>query len=373
MMAPQGLGQVVSWYICTFFAIAFLVARLVVKWLRFKAFSLDDWFMVLAGGCLLTDLIIPQHMWNLGMAALQKASRDEFVGIMQMIIPGSIAYVTSLWAIKVALVIFYKKIAARTRLQAVYNVILVVLGVTWAVIFFDIIFQCYPIERKWTTDPNMLSEGVRNQLLDNYPQFVYLPPSESPPANAFLVNIFLDVVIIALPMSMIVKLQMPLKQKLGVGAMFALGIFVVIASIIRAYYSSKNETMLTCTVSMVETSVAIIATCLPALRTVLIGQASRAGTASGPHYELGSSKRTRVRASVAATLRHDNYLNTGHNNNKTINDSEDDLVRDIEKNPRASYLSDEAPPMPTSPISPMMLTREFMIDAETGNMTIVKF
>ena len=51
-------------------------------------------------------------------------------------------------------VIFYKRIAARTRLQTVYNVVLGVLAVTWAVIFFDIIFQCYPIDRKWTTDPN---------------------------------------------------------------------------------------------------------------------------------------------------------------------------------------------------------------------------
>ncbi len=46
-------------------------------------------------------------------------------------------------------------------------------------------------------------------------------------------------------------------------AIFALGFFVLIASIIRAYYSKLNETVLTCTVSMVETAVAIIATSLP--------------------------------------------------------------------------------------------------------------
>lgn len=56
----------VSWYICTIVAVAFLAARLVVKWLRFKSFSLDDGFLVLAGGCLIADLVIQQHMWNLG-------------------------------------------------------------------------------------------------------------------------------------------------------------------------------------------------------------------------------------------------------------------------------------------------------------------
>lgn len=40
-------------------------------------------------------------------------------------------------------------------------------------------------------------------------------------------------------------------------------ICVLTSIVIRAYYSKRNETMLTCTVSMVETAVAIIATCLP--------------------------------------------------------------------------------------------------------------
>jgi hypothetical protein len=102
-----------------------------------------------------------------------------------------------------------------------------------------------------------------------------------------------DVVIITLPISMVLKLQIPMKQRLGVASMFALGIFVVIASIIRAYYSKLNETMLTCTVSMVETAVAIIAACLPALRQLILGHISRAGTytnSAGRHHELSSRK-----------------------------------------------------------------------------------
>ncbi|CZT05348.1 related to integral membrane protein PTH11 [Rhynchosporium agropyri] len=344
-MAAVGLGQVTSWYICTIVAVFFLSARLVVKWIRFKAFSLDDGFLGLAGACLVTDLVIQQHMWNLGMATPQLASRAEFEGILQMIIPGSIAYVTSLWAIKVALVIFYKRIAARTRLQTVYNVVLGVLAVTWAVIFFDIIFQCYPIERKWTSDPN-------NQCSKKASDINYW--------ITILSNILLDVVIIILPISMVAKLQMPLKQKLGVGAMFALGFFVIIASIIRAYYSSKNETMLTCTVSMVETAVAIIATCLPALRVIILGQVSRVGT-SGPHYELGSSRHTKVQASVAAASRHDNYLNSGHNTSKRANDSEDELVKDTERNGRNGFGMVSPGPVDDNAIA---VTTEFQVREE---------
>jgi hypothetical protein len=72
-----------------------------------------------------------------------------------MIVPGSILYVTSLWAVKLALTLLYKKIAPRgSKLQIVYNVILGVLAVTWLVLFFDIIFQCFPHDKRWSSDPN---------------------------------------------------------------------------------------------------------------------------------------------------------------------------------------------------------------------------
>ena len=51
---------------------------------------------------------------------------------------------SSLSAIKIALVLFYKRLAAPgTKLQITYNVAPGLLVIFWAVICFDIIFQCY--------------------------------------------------------------------------------------------------------------------------------------------------------------------------------------------------------------------------------------
>jgi hypothetical protein len=63
--------------------------------------------------------------------------------------------------------------------------------------------------------------------------------------------------------------------------------------VIRAYYSKKNETMLTCTVSMIETAIAIIATCLPALRSIVLGTNTTKGDSKsyGRHYELSLAHR----------------------------------------------------------------------------------
>jgi hypothetical protein len=75
-----------------------------------------------------------------------------------MIIPGSTLYVTSLWLIKASMVIFYKRLADRTKYQTIYNITLAVLGATWLVLFLDIVLKCYPPNRQWKglTDPTRM-------------------------------------------------------------------------------------------------------------------------------------------------------------------------------------------------------------------------
>lgn len=227
-----------------------------------------------------------------------------------MIVPGSILYVASLWFVKFSLVLFYKRLAAPgSRLVTVYNCALVGLAITFTIIFFDILFQCFPYDKRWSNDPNYQCDP--KAALANY-------------WITILFNIISDAIIICLPISMVMNLQMKLKQKLGVATVFALGIFVIIASIVRAYYSHLNETMLTCTVSMVETAVAIIAACLPALRSMLIGGNTQNATGSyGKHYELTSDRRkthdTRGGTQHTSTLQ-------GRRSKHTPHDSEDSLV-----------------------------------------------
>ena len=91
--------------------------------------------------------------------------------------------------------------------------------------------------------------------------------------------------------------------------------------------------MLTCTVSMVETAVAIIATCLPTLRVLILGHTSRNGTYPSRGYELGSS----AQAKHSHLASHNHATVSGGTHNKVRNngvpitrtDSEDELVKDL--------------------------------------------
>jgi hypothetical protein len=60
------------------------LARLWVRVRKFGAVAIDDGLIVLATCCLIGDLIIQQHMWNLGMADIPNAGPDNFVQIMKV-------------------------------------------------------------------------------------------------------------------------------------------------------------------------------------------------------------------------------------------------------------------------------------------------
>lgn len=124
------------------------------RWSMFGRLAIEDGLIILALLCLIGDLSIQQHMWNLGLGNMATVTPEKLKGIMQMIVPGSVLYVSSLWAVKVALVLFYKRLAAPgSRLTTVYNLVLAGLAVTFLIIFFDILFQCYPYDKRWSSDP----------------------------------------------------------------------------------------------------------------------------------------------------------------------------------------------------------------------------
>lgn len=87
--------------------------------------------------------------------------------------------------------------------------------------------------------------------------------------------------------------------------------------------------MLTCTVSMIETAIAIIATCLPALRSMILGTNTTKGDSKsyGKHYELSSAGRKANENRLTAS--HANSgLQSSHRSRNRANGSEDSLFSD---------------------------------------------
>lgn len=73
----------VSWYVCPSLAWILVIARLFARWRKLGSLRLDDAFIILSECCLAGDLAIQQHMWNMGMAEIPKASRDNYIEMMK--------------------------------------------------------------------------------------------------------------------------------------------------------------------------------------------------------------------------------------------------------------------------------------------------
>ncbi|KAJ8058508.1 hypothetical protein OCU04_012694 [Sclerotinia nivalis] len=174
---------------------------------------------------------------------------------------------------KVSLLFLYKRIFAVRAFRLICWV-LIVLASLWATLFFFlIIFQCHPVSIFWTKFEFQYGDSC----------FQTIPFYESTTYTDFL----LDILILALPIPMIWKLQLPLKQKIAVSFVFLLGTFVLFAGIVRLVLffqlapnvklHYKDITFYTPPIFVwcaIENGMAVLSACLPTLRPLFVGDKS---------------------------------------------------------------------------------------------------
>ncbi|KAF4982842.1 hypothetical protein FZEAL_1634 [Fusarium zealandicum] len=174
-----------------------------------------------------------------------------------------ILYFAEVAFLKMSLIFFYLRIFlgpaqkwlwGTVTVNAIYGVAFVCLAV----------FQCSPVSFFWTR-----WDGTGEGNCTNVNAIGW--------ANA-AISIALDIWMLAIPMWYLRNLKMHWKKKIGVAAMFTVGTFVTIVSIVRLQFivdldSSQNPTYDQTDVSIwstVEINVGIICASMPALRILIV-------------------------------------------------------------------------------------------------------
>ena len=85
------------------------------------------------------------------------------------------------------------------------------------------LFQCTPVEKAWNPTVNGKCINIRAVFI-----------------STAVINVFSDFSILLLPLYSIWQLQMPVKRKVGVSAVFCLGLIACIASVIHLVYDIKS-------------------------------------------------------------------------------------------------------------------------------------
>ncbi|RAO66578.1 uncharacterized protein BHQ10_002590 [Talaromyces amestolkiae] len=204
-----------------------------------------------------------------------------------------ITYLIALWAVKVSFGLFYLKVFPGRWFRIICWGLIVLVTAEWIEETFVVIFQCSPVQKAW--DASGSAAGKCLSLLS----FYYI---------SFAVRLATDLVIFALPLPELLRLNMPLGKRLGLVFMFGLGLMIVVTSIIRATYLNNFSIDHTWTLvnplnwSSVEIGVGVFIACVPSFKTLItfcfpslkhiLGLSS--GRSYGPQYELygASGRRT---------------------------------------------------------------------------------
>ncbi|VUC30842.1 unnamed protein product [Clonostachys rosea] len=184
--------------------------------------------------------------------------RQEF---MKMVFAVEIIFCVIITLIKTSLLIFYWNIFSVSRLQRNTIIGTATACLIWFIVFLCLtIFQCHPVQYIW----------------EKLNQKEYCIPSPPILLSMEITNLFLDIVILAIPTFVVSRLNLSTPKKVSVLGIFLLGLGVCAASIARmtAIWRPPNvlhkiDTPQTILWSTLQIGMAIICACLPTLGPLL--------------------------------------------------------------------------------------------------------
>ncbi|KAF2680924.1 hypothetical protein K458DRAFT_89504 [Lentithecium fluviatile CBS 122367] len=320
---PHGSRQTNA-YVClfiTFVAAAIAITlRLVARRLMKVSLWLDDYFAVAAFlfACVWNGLLIWWLHSGFGLFLIEIDMPAEVTLERSRLIlwNAELFYAFSLGSAKLAILGFYWRMFRTSKLRLPIQ-ILAGSTIVWLILrTFLAIFHCVPVAKFWR--PSILGHCAIDDS-----RFFF---------GTVLVHLIIDIVILALPVIEVRKLQLPLTQRLGIIAMFGFGIFVCVASVVVmvlsvGYDGHGNELPWNVAPIIIwataEVNLAIVSACLPILRPIYLVILGRPLTRQSSHSKSYAQSKSRF-----PPLSNPHRLGT-LTNHKDLNETETESIRKL--------------------------------------------
>ncbi|QSS52426.1 hypothetical protein I7I53_08053 [Histoplasma capsulatum var. duboisii H88] len=218
--------------------IAFILVRMYARWsiVGPSDFQLDDYLMPLAGivftlETVAAHIVVASYdgLTNSYMTPEERAALDpnsvEFskrVAGSKIQVIGWSFYALILWLVKFCLAIFYSRLTSglmdlpnRVRLSYV------ILGLTYIMVALCLVLPCRPIKRYWQINPD--PGNICQPTISKISVLIVVIP-----------NVLTDVYLLSIPLPLLWKVNISLRKKLTLMALFSGAAFVMVAAIIRA-------------------------------------------------------------------------------------------------------------------------------------------
>ncbi|KAJ5517066.1 hypothetical protein N7527_008626 [Penicillium freii] len=232
--------------------------------------------------------------------------------------------------------------------------------VTWLVCLLTHICLCTPVTQNWQIKPY-----AGDNCTLRSPLYIVIATF----------NVLSDICIILIPIPILAKLQVPLQRKLILVLMFSSGIFIMICTVLRAYYSLSSITNLGTALGWAdrECFVAAIVVSLPGIKplfrnTSWLGSSNRKNS-KNPYYRsdghngFGSKASGNTKTFVTSRSR----KSGGFELDSVLNTKGDRLSETgSEEHILDSHLGAEIPVSPGRDKMAIRVTTEYALESEQG-------
>ncbi|OAK93497.1 hypothetical protein IQ06DRAFT_341216 [Phaeosphaeriaceae sp. SRC1lsM3a] len=308
-------------------AFLFLIQRLYTKVVIMKKFQLEDiivivaWFFCMGAQiCLLLGMThgaIGRHAWEISI--------DKYGYYSRVILAAPLLYAIGTAAAKCSLALFYRRLDPNKIFQAFVWFTLAVTFGAYTAIFFSLLFACKPIAGSW--DPALFGVAVCINRGG-----IYIAQA--------VIGIVTDVLLLALPIPTVMKLQMPNKQKIGLVGIFGVGSITIVTSIVRLIIllpalTTPDQTWVIGEGSLwifVEANLLIMCCCLATLRRFfkhfaprLIGENSSGSNSKSRSRGFSKNAAQHTFGSGGAKRTLDSFMHTNNDNGGIPLSSFDDM------------------------------------------------
>ncbi|KAF2463677.1 uncharacterized protein BDR25DRAFT_297833 [Lindgomyces ingoldianus] len=212
----------VAIFIIVFLIVASLTAvlRLVFRW-KSKTFGLDDWAMVPALVCYIAHSIMACYVnAKAGIGKpLWEVTMPEFELWGKGLVMTSFLYPLASGFVRISILLFYDRVFSKASkpMRIVIRASLVFVGCYIAGFVTYAGFLCKPLHKFWKPFER------REYCGDNVNYWIYT-------ALLYSVSLLQDLELLFLPIGSVIGLQMPLKRRIGVIIIFALGTSACVAA-----------------------------------------------------------------------------------------------------------------------------------------------
>ncbi|KAJ5638958.1 uncharacterized protein N7484_006820 [Penicillium longicatenatum] len=302
-------------------ATVFFAARIFAKSIGLGGgWGLDDHTIIVAYVLGTAIYFLGMQMIRLGFGAnIWDITPQSDITLIYKLFQGlAVMYKIQISLAKISVILFLLRIFQKPNFRYLSYALIATnaaIGIIWACVDS---FRCLPTHLTW--------DGWTGEESGKCINFI-----DSILVNC-LVNIFVDSVLIMMPVYEVSKLQMPLRKKLTVALMFIVGSVLTIIAIIRVVVFWNNRWGYNQTKglypliywSVIECQISVLCACLPASRALLgrwfpgfMGGSSQRTYPSGPEYfntDGYARQDSKINKSVSYTVNYGNRSDHGDSN-----------------------------------------------------------